>query len=193
MIHNTYFWIIEQFLGDYNREVYGRGFVGKIPLSQKSIALTLAKLEKEGVLKSKKQGNMKYFKLNLENSQIKDIIILAELTKKINFMKKNRKIASLFHKDDRIIGVFGSYARGTQKEDSDLDLFIIGKKIKQDYDKNGALFDVNVSVKYFTEKEFAKLISEDNPLCEEIINNHITIFNAEKFVNIAWRNHYGLN
>jgi len=53
-------------LGDYNKEIYGRNIVNKVALSQKAIALTLDELEKEGILKSRKQGNIKYFKLNIQ-------------------------------------------------------------------------------------------------------------------------------
>ena len=183
---------MEQFLGDYNREIYGRAFTGKISLSQKSIALTLDHLEKEGILKSRKQGNIKYFHLNLENSEIKDILTSVELTRKINFLKKQRKLATIFKKDQRIVGIFGSYAKGSQKTNSDLDIFIIGKKIKDDYEQKGRTFDLKISIKYFTEKKFNDLLRKKNPLINEIIKSHILLFNTEKFVNLSWSNHYGL-
>lgn len=193
MLHNKYFEIIALFLGDLNREIYGRELIGKVSLSQKAIALALDELEKEGILKSSKDGNMRFFRLNIENNEIKDIIISAEINKKIVFLKKLRKIAHIFRNDERIIGIFGSYAKGTQKQESDIDLFIIGEKHRKDYDTVGKSLDLNVSIKYFSEKEFINMMKNKNTLCKEILEFHILIFGFEKFINIAWSNYYGFN
>lgn len=185
--------ILEYYLGDYNRELYGRELINKVPLSQKAIALALDKLESEGILKSKKRGNMKYFSLNLLNPEIKDLIIILEISRKINFFKKNRKLAHIFKNDDRVIGIFGSYVRGEQRKESDIDVFIIGNKLKEDYDKLGKTFDIKVSIKYFSEEEFIQLLKNKNELFKEIVKDHILVFNTEKFINIIWRYYYGFN
>lgn len=193
MLHNKYYWVLGQFLGDYTLEVYGRELVGKIPLSQKAIALALDDLEGQGILKSRKQGNMKYFSLNTKNSEIRDIILSAETMKKLNFLSKCRKIANLLKNDSRIVGIFGSYAWGTEKKESDIDVFIIGNKIKEDYDKKGAKFDLAISIKYFSEQQFAQLIKDKNNLCNEIVKGHILIFGAERFISLIWGGYYGFN
>lgn len=193
MLHNKYFSILEKFLTDYNKEIYGRQLIGNVPLSQKSIAITLAKLEKEGILKSRVNGNIKYFKLNMLNSEIKDVILITEITKKINFLKNYRKLASLFKEDERIIGIFGSYAEGKEDKNSDLDVFILGEKVKEDYKSKGKFFDIKASIKYFTKEQFKNMIKNKNALCREIIEKHIILFSAEKFINIIWRHYYGFN
>ena len=193
MLHNKKFSIIERFLGNYTSEIYGRQLIGKVQLSQKAIALALGGLEKEHILKSRAEGNIKYFRLNLENQEIKDVILSAEISRKIGFFNKHRKLAHIFKRDDRIIGVFGSYAKGTEKEDSDIDLFIIGRKNKEDYNLIGKKLDLRISIKYFTENEFRQLSKQKNPLLGEIFKSHIIIFGFEGFVNIAWRDYYGIN
>ena len=65
MLHTKYFEVLKQFLGNYVAEIYGRMLVGKVPLSQKAIALALAELEEKGVLSSRSQGMIKYYRLNL--------------------------------------------------------------------------------------------------------------------------------
>lgn len=193
MIHNKKNILLMQFLGDYKKEVYGRELVNKVPVSQKAIALALDELEKEGILKARKQGNIKYFRLNLANTEIKDALTAAEIMKKIDFLKKQRKLAHIFKKDSRIVGVFGSYALGTQRPDSDVDIFIAGKKQKEDYDAKGKTLDLNISIKYFTDKEFKSLLKKHDNLCKEIIKNHIILFGVEKFVNAAWEEYYALD
>ena len=193
MIHNSYFEIVEQFLGDYNREIYGRELIGTVSLSQKSIALALDNLEKKGILTSRKSGNMKFFRLNKEYARIRDIIVMAELSRKTDFLERHKTIANLFKNDTRIVGLFGSYAKGTQKKDSDIDLFIIGEKNKKDYSDLAKVYDLDVSIKYFSVKDFESLLKKKNPLIREIIENHILIFNIEQFTNLLWRDFYGFD
>jgi len=140
----------------------------------------LEQLEKKGILKSEREGNIRFYRLNLMNPGIKDIVISAEISKKIEFFERRRKIAHIFRKDDRIIGIFGSYAKGIEKETSDIDVFIIGSKEKNDYNDQGKIYDLNISIIYFSEREFKKLIKEKNELCKEIIKDHIIIFSMEK-------------
>jgi len=191
MLHNKNYEILSKFLRDYNKEIYGRELTNITFLSQKNIALTLDELEKDGILKSRKSGNIRYYKLNLENTEIKDVILILETLKKIDFFKKQRKIASLFKTDNRIVGIFGSYAKGTQKKESDIDIFIIGNKLKEDYDKLGEKLDLNINIKYFPENEFINLIKSKDNLIKEIIKDHILIFNIENLINLIWKNYYG--
>jgi predicted nucleotidyltransferase len=193
MIHNNYFEILNQFLGDYNREIYGRELIGKVSLSQKGIALALESLEKDGVLTSKKRGNMKFFSLNTKYARIKDTIVMAEIAQKTHFFEKHQTIANLFKSDERIVGLFGSYAKSIQKKDSDIDLFIIGEKTGEDYVKKAKVYDLNVSIKYFTIKEFKELLKQKNLLVKEIMEHHITFFNVERFIELLWRDYYGFD
>lgn len=193
MLHNKYFEILKQFLPDYSGQLYGRELIGKVSMSPKNIALTLERLEKENILEVNKKGNMKFYGLNYKNPEVKDIIILTEITNKSYFLKKNRKIAHIFEDEDRVVGIFGSHAKGTQKKDSDVDVFFIGDKRNKDIEEKGKLYDLDVHVLYFSEKEFIKLIKEKNNLCKEIINNHVILFGIEKFVKIIWRDYYGFN
>ena len=193
MIHNKYFEILKQFLGDYKCEIYGRELVDKVPLSQKGIALALEELEAKSMLKSRKEGTLKHYSLNLEYSEIRDIIAITEITRKIQFLTQYRKLAYLFKHDERVIGIFGSYAKGIQKTGSDIDVFIIGKKIAEDYDKKGKKLDLDISIKYFSRDLWVKLLKEKNNLLKEIINYHIAIFGVEEFINLSWRHYYGFD
>ena len=193
MIHNKYYNLLTLYCGDYAREIHGRAIIGKVPLSQKGIAIALEELKKENILKSRKTGNMKYFKLNLKNTALKDIIEITENIKKIRVFEKHRKLAYLFKEDKRIVGIFGSYAKGAEKKESDVDVFIVGKKKQDDYQQKGRMIDLDVSIKYFSGSEFKKLLKQKNTLCKEIVTNHILVFNKEEFIDFIWRYYYGFH
>ena len=191
MLHNKYLLILNQYLNDYQREIYGRELIKTVSLSQKNIALTLHELEHQGILRSRRAGTLIYYKLNAENKCIHDILILAEVFAKLDFCEQHQKIAHLFKRDNRIVGIFGSYAKGHPTKESDIDLFIVGKKIPADYDRQGTLFNLPISIHYFSEKEFKQLLKGKNTLVNEIVNNHILVFGIETFIDIVWRYYYG--
>lgn len=193
MLHNKYFEVLRQFAGGYTSELYGRSLIGKVKLSQKGIALALEELEKQSVLKSRMEGTSKLYSLNLQHSEIKDILAMVELMSKMLFMSKHRKIAHLFRSDSRIVGIFGSYAKGAEKKESDIDLFILGKKMKGDYDTKGKAYDLDISTKHFAIGEWTKLLKSKNNLCREIIGHHVLISGVEGFISSVWRNYYGFD
>lgn len=193
MLHNKQANILKQFLGNYSRQLYGRELIGKVDISQKGIALALLELEKQGILKSEKKGNMKLFSLNLSNLRIRDVLAVTELSAKDCFLAKHKTLAHIFRDDDRIVGIFGSYAKGTKKKYSDVDVFVIGSRKTGDYNSAGKAFDLDVSIKYFTESEFKELLKEKNLLVREIVENHILLFGIEKFIKLVWESCYGLN
>ena len=188
MLLHKHYHILKQFLGNYRKEIYGRELIKKIPLSQKAIALTLRELE--GILLPKKTGNIRFYSLNLKHPDIRNILAITELMKKIEFFRRHRTLSELFRRDDRIVLIYGSYAKGLQRKGSDLDLMIIGKKRINDY--NGKPYDINIDIKYLTEKECKHLIKKDN-LLREVIENPIVVFNTERFINLLWEDYYGFD
>lgn len=185
MIHNKYFEIMKQFIRGYDKDIHGRGIEKKVGISQKNIALTLDKMEKEGILTSRKIGNIKYYSLNKLNRLIKNFILLAEIENSIEFFKKHVKIAEIFKKADisgAIICIFGSYAKGIEKKDSDLDLFIIGRINEHEIKEIGETYGVKLSIKKGTERDFVELLERKNPLINEILENHVIVTGFENFV-----------
>ncbi|MBU0756884.1 MAG: nucleotidyltransferase domain-containing protein [Nanoarchaeota archaeon] len=193
MLHKTDFEIFALFTGNYQARLYGRELVGKVSMSQKSIALSLSRLENQGYLKSETKGSIKFYSLNIAVPEIQDILAMTEIYRKMVFIEKYKFLHEIFRQDKRIVGIFGSYARNTNKKDSDIDIFIIGEKKDFNYEDAGKIYDVDLDIKKFTEKDFVELLSKKNPLVSEIVNNHVLIFNIERFISIVWRNYYGFN
>ncbi len=187
-----HYWILSQFLGDYAREVYGRELVGKVPMSQKGIALALRELENKHILRSRKRGKEVLYALNRALPATRDMLTAAELMRKLAFLDRHLEVKYLFKEDeDRVVGIFGSYAKGTQRKGSDLDIFAVGGKKAKDYDSAGKMWGLDVHLLRFSQKDLRILLAAKNNLWREIASYHIILSGAERFVNELWWHYYG--
>jgi len=172
--------IFEEFLGDYSALLTGSVIAKKKKLNQKTTANYLYALEKEGILKSKVQGKNKNYFLNLDNKEIiKNYILAVEHIRTIEFYKKNLVVKEISEKiSEHINGsaiIFGSYAKGIQKKDSDLDILIIGKCNENEIGRVGKTYNLEINLKIYPKLEKDLLI-------KEAIKNHIFIRNPELII-----------
>jgi len=75
--------------------------------------------------------------------------------------------------------IFGSYAKGSEHEDSDLDLFALGniQEVK-DLEK---MYNLKINILK------SKKIDKEETIFKEIINNHIILKGEDDFINkIKW-------
>lgn len=177
--------LLQPFLSDYRQELYGRQLAKLLPESQKTIADTLKTSEKKTILKSRKTGPITFYSLNASNTEIKHHLLMAETKRTIGFLNKHRTLAHTLPRDDRTIGVFGSYAKSKQNSRSDVDIFIIGRKRSKDPKRT------DVDIKYFSENEFKELLGKRNPLVLEIARHHVLLSGAESFIGMVWRSQHG--
>jgi len=183
MLHNKYFEIMKEFLKGYSEKIYGRGLIEKVSLSQKNIALTLKELEKEGILKSSDSGNRKYYELNKLNPLLAENLLLFENMKRLEFLNKNNKFIDFFREvRGEILCVFGSYAKGRETKDSDLDLFLVGKADSLEIKKSAKKYGLNVQIFNLSFKDFSKMAKNKKEFFKEIMENHILIRGEELFL-----------
>ncbi len=83
--------------------------------------------------------------------------------------------------------IFGSYAKGLENRDSDLDIFIAGSYNRDEIKKVSRNLGIEISVKCYPIKTFEKNLNKDI-LLKEILKNHIVFVNAEQFINAVFRN-----
>ncbi len=88
-----------------------------------NVSREMAKLEELGILRSKRTGNLKYFQTNQECSFFEELKGLV--------LKTSGVAGRIRDSLQRLGGIefafiYGSYAKGEEKADSDVDLLIIG-------------------------------------------------------------------
>ena len=176
--------ILGEFAPDYSKRIYGGDVAKRLKMNQKTVANILNKLEKEHILRSSIEGKNKYYFLNKFNSNIREVVKLVEIGRKVDFLEKNKAVKDLFEKlEERaegILAIFGSYAKGTAKKSSDLDIFLIGK-IK-DIEDLERMYNIKINVIKADKSKFDK----KEPLIREVISNHIMLKGMEDFVGLIW-------
>lgn len=179
--------ILSLFTKGYEKEYYIREVEKLLGVSSRTALVTLAKLGKKGILESRTKGKIKSYTIK-KSTISREFFLLTEQYKKIVFLETNHVVKEVLEKADEflqgIVIVFGSYAKGIQKEDSDLDLFIVGacdvKKIRE----AGNTYGLDINIRSYPMNIFEKEIHDDI-LLKEIVENHITIKDAEGFVRRA--------
>lgn len=144
--------------------------------SHSTILRKINLLVKENVLDYKKEGKNKIFFIR-DNLKAKNYIYSAEIYKLNKLLKKYPEFTIIFedikkNSSKGMIILFGSYAKGIPKENSDIDVYIETKdnKIK---DKLKELHSrLSVKIGPFDTKSL---------LIKEIIKNHIIIRGLEDF------------
>ncbi len=176
--------ILSEYTKGYDKEYYIREIEKITGISSRTALITLAKLEEKGILESKTMGKIKTYKIR-KTITSREYFILTEQYKKIRFMENNLLIKEIIEKTENyvqgMIILFGSYVKQTQKEGSDLDMFIVGKYNEEKIKETGRTYGVEVNIKSYPKKLFEKEINQDI-LLKEIAENHILIQNAERYV-----------
>ena len=189
-VNNIDLRILGLFTKGYDKGFYIREVERFLKVSSRTALRTMAKLEKIGILESKKRGKIKTYSIR-KTTLSREFFLLAEQYKKIQFLEENQLIKEVLEKADAfmkgIVIVFGSYAKGTQKEDSDLDLFIVGTYDEKEIKNAGKKYGIDINIKSYPLPLFEKEIHDDI-LLKEINENHILIKDAEGFVRrvVKW-------
>ena len=153
-----------------------RGIAKKLDESHSTILRKLNNLQKENVIDSRKEGKNKIFYLK-KNLISHSYILKTELHKLVKLLRKHPELSVIFEEilqksDEKLIILFGSYAKGLEKKDSDIDIYIetksrnVKKVIEDIYSK------INVKIGTFDTK---------SPLIKEIIKEHIILRGIEVF------------
>jgi len=174
--------IISLYLCNFRARYYLREISKLTKLPLRTTQRLLQELEKERIMKTKKEGKNKYYFLNLQNVKTKFFLLMGEIEKTLLFLKKYLPFNSfLKEKINVCLVVFGSFAEFKAEKGSDLDLLIIGKNSLPFY-----LLPYKIHKVILTKKQFEKALDRGEPLIKEILKNHIILNGHSYFLNKLW-------
>ena len=166
----------EVLLALLKKEMHGRELAKELKTSLTRIQSILNELRNINVLDYKEVGKNHIY--SIKNNLIsKSFILNAENYKLAKLISKHQFLEPIFKEilekcPDKMIILFGSYAKSIAKENSDIDLYINSKDIKIK-DKLRNIYE-NLSIQV---REFDK----EDLLIKEIIKNHIIIRGGEEY------------
>lgn len=131
-------------------------------------------------------GKSKTVRLKTESPAIKSYLAISSEEEKKEFLKKQpmiNKIAAELETEDTIV-IFGSYAKGIERKESDIDFLIINKKGDRSisFSKYEILFKKKINPIFISKSELKQMLKEkEENVGKQALENHIILNNPESF------------
>ncbi len=182
-----YYHILKLFYDQVNAPLHLREISRRIKLNESSATRHLNALAKNKILITKKEANLKLF--SIYKPAISSIYPLfdEERLSSLPLLRRNAILYYLKQLEQKpvILLIFGSTAKGTAQEDSDLDLLeVVYAKKDRKKAKEYVLAQTGVRVQSFqiTEKEFQnELKLKKDQLVQSAINTGFPVFNCKYY------------
>jgi predicted nucleotidyltransferase len=192
---NVMFEILSLYRTDYSATLHIRAMAKLIGTSHVALLPYLKRLEELKILNFERSGRNKQYTLNKDNVLTKYYLLVTEELVAIDYLENNFLIKKLAEHLNAIdisspLILFGSYVKGYANEESDIDLFCIGKlteKQQSNIEKFQTTYGKKVNVKTATAENFDVALRNKSILIKEVIANHIVICNPDPFVGRLWR------
>jgi predicted nucleotidyltransferase len=163
--------LLAYFYGNRRARVYVRQLAERIGADSTNVSRELARLEQYGLLVSEREGRQLYYRLNLQNRQVRPLFQLLQQTIGAEpiLRKSLAHVSGLSH-----AWIYGSFAKGGADANSDLDLLLVGRPDQQQL--AAALRRVeeslNRQINYtvLTLPELERRLAEQDPFLTDIWN-----------------------
>lgn len=157
-------------------ENHARGIAKLLNTNHMNISRKLKELSKENAVDFKVEGKNKTYFLK-KTSEARIYALMAENYKLLRILSKYSLLRGVIERIQnngkiKIAVLFGSYAKGIAKHESDIDVYIEtqNREIKQELEQSNSQLSIKIG-------EFDK----ENLLIKEIIKNHVIIKGAEEY------------
>lgn len=192
---NNIFRILTLYRSSYTTSLHIRAMAKQIETSHVALLPYLKHLEELKILNSEKAGRNKQYTLNKDNILTKYYLMTTEELVTINYLENTfliKKLAEHLNKIDisNPILLFGSYPKSYATEESDIDLFCIGKLTENQQihiKKYESTYGKEINLKTATTENFNTGLHTGDILIKEVVANHIIISNPDPFITILWR------
>jgi len=158
------------------KKIHLRGIAKRLSKPHTTVSRALHRLVKESIIDFSIEGRNKYFTLK-KNIKTMQYIYMAEHGKLIDVCKKYPAFLVIIEEvtektKEELVILFGSYAKGRAKKESDIDIFIEARdnNLKKEIESIHSKLSVKIG-------KFDK----NNLLIKEIIKDHVIIKGVEKF------------
>ncbi|MBU1198682.1 MAG: nucleotidyltransferase domain-containing protein [Nanoarchaeota archaeon] len=182
-------------LRDLNKSFHASEIAKTLKLNQKSVSNHLNALEKQHLLKYDIKGRNKLFFFHKGNEFVfQKFILNLETSKTLSFLQSDFKTKEIMMKLEKILNnpflVFGSYAKGLQIKESDLDLLTVGSYDEKEVKKIERFYSIEINIHSLKKKDLFYALEKKDRLMNEIVKDHIIICGFDLFINAFLSKHY---
>ena len=180
MVHNKNNLELEIILVLLNNKIHLREIARVLNESHSTVLRKINELSRENILDYRKEGKNNIFFIK-NNLKAKNYVYSAEIHKLNKALKKHPELSIIFEDIKKnfpkgMIILFGSYAKGNSKEDSDIDIYLETNDNGVKNKVNGLNSKLSIKIGRFDTKSL---------LIKEIIKNHLIIRGLEDFYERA--------
>jgi len=195
VINNAQISILKLFLSDPAQEYNIRGISTKTRVNYRLIYKEIMDLNKRSIINLRKIGKSSVCKIDL--SQNIALFSYIESLRLDDFQKRGPKAKVILNELNKIdliyytAIIFGSYAQGKEKNNSDLDLLFIipagynAEKAEQQISSRLGLLSYRLDINVITEDSFREMKGQNKlNLVNEVVKNHIILAGAEQYYRL---------
>ncbi len=178
--------IITLYLDNYVKSLLGREIARKISVNHQTALNHLNDLVKENIIKYEQKGRNKHYTLRLDNQKTTILLEIAEHNSSLVQLDKkviSTLISQLLPHSDSII-LFGSFAKNKEKDDSDIDMIIVGRSNEKAINRIKERYPKKISIEYVSYRDFQISLKKKKALALEILKAHTIFGNLSKIVDI---------
>lgn len=184
--------ILRLFYQNKSSQIHLREIARQTKLHEPSVTRFLKSLEKEKILVAVKEGNLKKYSLR-KNKKVYALLALLDVEKqeKLNLTRKNGLSSYFRTLTPPVFAIlFGSTAKETNKEDSDIDILIVTndkigvKKAEREADAAGA---VKISTFQINYADFLKELKlKEDKVVQSAINTGYPLINHISYYEVLF-------
>ncbi|MCD6547590.1 MAG: nucleotidyltransferase domain-containing protein [Nanoarchaeota archaeon] len=165
--------VIKMFLDNPSSKFSEKEIVQKTKVSRLTVRRWLSQLEKSGFIVSQILGRVRYYSLNIDSYEVRQFKVYYNSTSDI-IMDLINKLRNT--RTTKMI-LFGSFARGDDRTDSDIDVLIVTSEPKEKIWKIGEQlskkYNKKLSLIVKSPEEYVLLAKKDNTLYRKAISEGI--------------------
>jgi len=177
------------------KELTLKEIMQKSKYSYEPINRLVHKLAKRKIITEKKFGRTLVYDLDTKKTESKVAFYIYETERTSKFSKEYSSvylgISEIPEEDTDLIIVFGSYAKGIAKKDSDVDLLVVSsskEKAEVDITSIRRRYGFEIHPIIIPKTEFVKIKNENKELWNSLTENGIIFKGYELFYHYAYTN-----
>lgn len=158
---------------------------------------TVNRMTENNVIMQKRIGKSNVCSLNVDSEEALALLLLYEIEKRKELFKENKQLGLVLddfiktmkskHKSIESIVLFGSNAKGTATEDSDIDVLVMSKaalSIEKDVKEIHAKYGKVINPVIMPVQDFVK--QQEKAVIKEVIKDHIVLYGTEHYINAVF-------